>query len=163
VAGLDVRLTIVGPPQQPHDEEATLASRALYDLEQAVELTGPLLGESLYERFRSADLFVLPSYNEGLPVVLYEAGAFELPVITTPVGAIPDLMVHEVNGLLVKPGDVEALAAAITRLAADPALRRSLAARLRADVEAFHPDRICERIAGHARATLAAPARAHAR
>ena len=153
--GLDFRMTFVGPPQLAGDEQEALALRRQLGLEDAAEFTGLLMGEALYERFRVADLFVLPSYNEGLPVVLFEAGAFELAVITTPVGAIPDLVRDGENGRLVEPGKVDLLAAAIARLAAEPAERRRLGARLRQDVMAFHPDRVCERIAGHCREVLA--------
>jgi glycosyltransferase involved in cell wall biosynthesis len=158
--GHDVRLAIVGPAQQPRDEAETRARRASLGLVDAAELTGPLLGDALYARFREADVFVLPSYNEGLPVVLYEAGAFGLPAIATPVGAVTDLVRDGENGMIVPPGDVAALAAAITALATDAGARARLGAQLRADVLAFHPDRICERIAAHARETLAAAPRA---
>jgi glycosyltransferase involved in cell wall biosynthesis len=158
-AGVEVRLTIVGPPQQPNDEAEALRLRSELGLDELVEFTGALLGEPLYEHFRRADLFVLPSYNEGLPVVLYEAGAFALPVITTPVGAISALIRNRENGVLIEPGDVPALIRAITDLAMHPDERRRLGAQLRADVAAFHPDRICERIATHVRETLAMPRR----
>jgi glycosyltransferase involved in cell wall biosynthesis len=86
--------------------------------------------------------------------VLYEAGAFGLPVVTTPVGAIPDLIRHQQNGLLVRPGDLEALTGAVGRLATDATLRTTLGAALREDVLAFHPDRAAERIAGAVRREL---------
>lgn len=158
--GHDVRLAIVGPAQQPRDEAEVLERRAALGLDDVAELTGPLLGDALYARFREADVFVLPSYNEGLPVVLYEAGAFGLPAIATPVGAVTDLVRDGENGVIVPPGDVAAIAAAITALATDAEARARLGARLRSDVLAFHPDRICERIAAHARETLAAAPRA---
>ncbi len=98
---------------------------------------------------------MLPSYTEGLPAVLYEAGAFQLPVITTPVGSIPDFIEPERNGLLVPPGDVEALADALARVARDPELRRRLGTQLAADVASYHPDRIAARVADAVRAVLA--------
>lgn len=63
-----------------------------------------------------ANIFVLPSYNEGLPMALLEAMAWALPVITTPVGGIPEVILSGKNGILVPPGDVEAMATAITAL-----------------------------------------------
>lgn len=158
--GTDLRLVIVGPPQQPHDEREAHELRRERGLDEVVEFTGPLLGEALYDRFCHADLLLLPSYNEGLPVVLYEAGAFGVAVITTPVGAVTDLITDEQNGLLVAPGDVDGLAAALTRLASHPDERRRLGGQLRSDVAAYHPDRVCERIAAQVRATLAGPVRA---
>src|SRR5262249_44210555 len=113
-------------------------------------------GEALYAEFETHHVFVLPSYNEGIPAVLYEAGTFGLPVVTTPVGAIPDLVRHGENGLLHEPGDVEALSAALAQLVRDAALRARLGARLRDDVRAFHPDRAAERIVAAVHAELAA-------
>jgi glycosyltransferase involved in cell wall biosynthesis len=151
---LSVRLVAVGPSELPGELDAALALRAELKLEDAVEFTGPLQGEALYRQYESADCFVLPSYIEGLPVVLHEAGAFSLPVITTPVGAIPELVRDGANGLVVAPGNVEQIAGALRMLATDPALRERLGRQLRADVAAFHPDRVTERIADAVWATL---------
>jgi glycosyltransferase involved in cell wall biosynthesis len=157
--GLDFSMTIVGPPQRPGDEAAAHALRRDLGLQDVVEFTGLLLADALYQRFREADLFLLPSYNEGLPVVLLEAGLFEIPVITTAVGAIPDLVRDGENGLLVVPGNVDQLTAAIVRLATGHAERQRLGAQLKTDALEFHPDRICERIAGHCREVLASAPR----
>jgi glycosyltransferase involved in cell wall biosynthesis len=62
---------------------------------------------------KESDVFILPSYNEGLPMALLEAMSWGLPVITTPVGGIPELICSKQNGLLVQPGDIEHLTAAI--------------------------------------------------
>jgi glycosyltransferase involved in cell wall biosynthesis len=70
----------------------------------------------------SLDLFVLPSFTEGTPNSLIEAMAHGLPVVTTRVGGIPDVVTPNC-GLLVPPGDVGALATALARLVADAVLR----------------------------------------
>jgi glycosyltransferase involved in cell wall biosynthesis len=75
------------------------------------------------ELMRSADIFVLPSYKEGLPMAIIEAMANGLPVVTTPVGSIPDMISDGETGLLVQPGDVEALSGAFERLLQSPELR----------------------------------------
>jgi len=71
------------------------------------------------------DVFVLPSLTEGTPNGIIEAMAYGLPVISTTVGGIPDLVVDE-TGILVPPGDVEALAQAMRRLTENPGLREQM-------------------------------------
>jgi colanic acid/amylovoran biosynthesis glycosyltransferase len=76
----------------------------------------------------SADIFVLPSFAEGLPVALMEAMAMEIPCISTYVGGIPELIRHGEDGLLVPASSADALAEAMERLILSPELRRALAA-----------------------------------
>jgi glycosyltransferase involved in cell wall biosynthesis len=83
----------------------------------------------------AADLVVLPSLFEGLPVSVLEAMAAERPVIATAIGGTDEAITSEASGLLVPPRDPAALAAAIRRLQADPELGRSLASAARARVE----------------------------
>ncbi|HZZ90987.1 MAG TPA: glycosyltransferase family 4 protein [Usitatibacter sp.] len=78
------------------------------------------------ELMQRASVFVLPSYAEAQPVSLLEAMAAGCPVIATSVGGIPDVITDEVDGLLVPPGNPEALAAAISRVLREPAFARSL-------------------------------------
>ncbi len=73
-----------------------------------------------------ADIYVLPSYNEGLPMSVLEAMAWSLPVVTTPVGGLPELIEDGVNGILCEPGNVASLAAAILALIGDKDLRRRM-------------------------------------
>lgn len=73
-----------------------------------------------------ADVFVLASRHEGLPIALLEAMALAVPPVVTAVGGIPEVVTHEVDGLLVAPGDDAALAAAILRLARHPEQRAAL-------------------------------------
>jgi glycosyltransferase involved in cell wall biosynthesis len=73
-----------------------------------------------------ADVFVLPSISEGLPVVILEALATGVPVVASRAGGIPDILTHEYNGLLVEPRDVEGLAEAIIRILSDDKLKRRL-------------------------------------
>ncbi|HOK45405.1 MAG TPA: glycosyltransferase family 4 protein [Bryobacteraceae bacterium] len=77
------------------------------------------------ERFyASIDIFVLPSYNEGMPMTVLEAMAAGKPVIATRTGSIPNIVRHGETGLLYSPGDRKALAAALAELATDPGLAR---------------------------------------
>jgi glycosyltransferase involved in cell wall biosynthesis len=85
--------------------------------------------------YQAMDVFALSSHREGLPNVLLEAMALEVPVVATHVAGIPRLVTGNVNGLLVRPGSVDELAEALGRLLGDPALRRRLAAAGRRTVE----------------------------
>lgn len=101
------------------------------ELDGRMECTGWVELQGKRAALAGATIFVLPSYVEGMPMALLEAMSWGLPVIATPVGGVPEMITHEVNGLLVAPGDVAALAAAITRLMSDPPLRARLGAAAR--------------------------------
>jgi glycosyltransferase involved in cell wall biosynthesis len=95
---------------------------------QNVEFLGTLTGDEKWRQFNSADIFVLPSHTEDMPVSILEAMAVGLPVIATAVGAIPEAIDHGVSGFLVKPHDAVGLADAIRRLAEDQQLRVDMGA-----------------------------------
>jgi glycosyltransferase involved in cell wall biosynthesis len=124
-AGVTLRCQIVGYGQEQARLQA-LVSR--WGLENTVRFLGKLSHEEVIQRYRAADLFVLPCQvasdgdRDGIPNVLLEAMAMELPVISTAVSGIPEVIVNGENGLLVPPGDAEALAAAIQGLFDRPAL-----------------------------------------
>lgn len=86
---------------------------------------------------RRADAFILPSYNEGLPMAMLEAIGYGLPPIVTPVGGIPEVIKDGVNGLLVEPGDKEAISAAITRLVDNAEQRASMGIAARKTAEDY--------------------------
>lgn len=83
-------------------------------------------GPDLFEFFRGADVFVLPTYNEGVPRVLWEAAANCTPIAATAVGGIPEVFEHERHALLFRPKNIESAEKAITRLILDDGLRKSL-------------------------------------
>ena len=82
---------------------------------------------------RNTDILVLPSLAENLPMVIMEAFARGIPVISTPVGAIPEVIEHGRNGLMVPVGDEGKLAEALEQLIEDPVLRRRLGRAARRD------------------------------
>jgi glycosyltransferase involved in cell wall biosynthesis len=127
--GLDVRLTIVGDGL----ERAALEARARG---LPVTFTGALGAPDVIERLAAADIFCLPSFAEGVPVVLMEAMAAGLPVVSTRIMGIPELVEDGRTGRLVAPGRAEPLTAALRELAADPARRRALGEAGRAKVRA---------------------------
>ncbi|MBG1268489.1 glycosyltransferase family 4 protein [Nostoc sp. WHI] len=87
------------------------------------------------ELLAKANVFVLPSYNEGLPMALLEAMSWGLAVITTPVGGIPEIVTQDQNGLLVNPGDIQQLSEAMQSLIADDNLRTFLGSNARVRVK----------------------------
>ncbi len=150
--GVDVGLRFVGDgPDRP-----ALESRAAeLGLAERVEFLGLRKRAEVVALLANADLLVAPSVptaggkREGLPVVLIEAMAAGVPVVASHLSGIPELVENEVTGLTVPPGDATALADAIERLAADPALRDRLACAGRARVEAeFDLDRNARRLIG---------------
>ena len=83
----------------------------------------------LRQLYWDCDVFCLPTYADCMPMVLSEAGAAGLPCISTAVGAIPEIVVDGVTGLVVPVGDAEALTGALRRLVESPELRLGLGAR----------------------------------
>lgn len=106
-----------------------------YSLTEKVHLTGALAHEKVLQKYRQAALLVMPCIQtpsgdvDGIPNVLLEAMAMQVPVISTAISAIPELIQHEWNGLLVPQKDAEALTSAIVRLLEDPGLRTEIARR----------------------------------
>ena len=122
--GLDFTLTLVGDgPDRARIERAIVESA----LGERIHLTGSLNQAAVRAHFARADIFVLPSLAEGIPVVLMEAMSSGVPCISTPVNGIPELIEHGRTGLLATPGDVESLASQLRRLIQERELRRSLA------------------------------------
>lgn len=152
--GIACKLTLVGPGELEGEYDAVVATANRLALNDVVEFTGPLQGEALYDRFSAADFLVLPSYDEGLPVVLHEAAAFSMTVICTPVGAIPDLLRHEHNSLLVEPGNIEQIASAIERMTLEPENRVKWGTQLKQDDLRYHPDSVTQQIADALRLVL---------
>lgn len=108
--------------------EAARARTAEYGLAERVDLPGWVGPDRVAELIASADILVLPSFIENLPLSIIEAMASGVAVVATPVGAVPDIVRDGETGLLVPAGDVDGLEAALTRLVRDGALRRRLGA-----------------------------------
>ena len=111
--GLKVVIVGEGP-----DRKAIEAMVEEYGLQSSVVLAGQL--SNMPAVYAAMDIFVLPSLNEGLPMTILEAMAASRPVVATRVGAIPKVIHDGENGLLVNPGNSEALRDAIASLLSDP-------------------------------------------
>lgn len=130
------RLTCVG--SLVRDSRTADAVRAEIDalgLSDRVTLTGELEPAALERVYDAADVFVLPTMYEGYGMAIAEAIARGLPVLSTPTGAIPEIVGR--GGILVEPGDVPGLAGALDAVISGPSLRRQLAGeavRMRAEL-----------------------------
>jgi colanic acid/amylovoran biosynthesis glycosyltransferase len=103
--------------------------------------------DDIRRHYAAADVFCLPSFGEGVPVVLMEAMAMEIPVVASRVMGIPELVEDGASGLLLRPGRAEPLAEALARLAASPDLRRCLGRAGRARIEsAFSLERSAQNL-----------------
>ncbi len=122
--GIEATLCLVG--DGPDREAAEHQARDLGIARNIISLGYQRDVSPYYALF---DAFVLPSANEGTPVVAIEALAAERPVVATRVGGVPDVVTEGESGYLVDVGDVDAIARALARLARDPALRQALGAR----------------------------------
>jgi glycosyltransferase involved in cell wall biosynthesis len=135
--------------------------RAIADrlgLGERVTFTGWISEHEARRRLAAADLLVLPSRNEGLPIAILEAMSYGVPVVATPVGAVADAVREGRTGLLVPPGDPVALARALATLVASPDLRRTLGAQARATFLAdFSLDAHVDQLRGAYDSVAAAP------
>lgn len=104
-------------------------------IEHRIILPGWLGPEDCAGLMADADIFALPSYAEGLPMALLEAMSWQLAIISSPVGGIPQVLKDGDNGILVAPGDAESLAVALGKLLADSTLRAKLGRAARVTVE----------------------------
>jgi colanic acid/amylovoran biosynthesis glycosyltransferase len=160
----NVRLRLVGDGPDREGLEGAIASKGLC---RYVTLEGSVNQDRIRDFYRQADIFVLPSFAEGIPVVLMEAMAMEVPCISTFVAGIPELVRNEIDGILIPPSDEQELALSIGRLIDDPDLRRRLGAAGRQRVlEKYDLDRnvarlaeiFAYRIGGHRRSDRNRPA-----
>jgi colanic acid/amylovoran biosynthesis glycosyltransferase len=117
-------------------------------LEDRVRLAGAVSQDRIRELYAEAQVFCLPSFSEGVPVVLMEAMAMGLPVVATRITGVPELVDEGRSGLLVPPGRPDALADSLARIiSADVETRRTMGAAGRSRVCAeFSPDLSAERL-----------------
>jgi glycosyltransferase involved in cell wall biosynthesis len=146
---LPLRVVIVGDGPERGRLEAL--AREL-GLDTRVRFSGRVSAAELERSYRAARVFVLPAVvdrrgdTEGLGVVLLEAMSYGVPVVASRTGGITDIVEDGTNGILVEPGDPDALAAALERLARDPVLASRLGEAGRRTVEGrFSWDAIAER------------------
>jgi glycosyltransferase involved in cell wall biosynthesis len=84
-----------------------------------VAFPGWVRGKRKDDMLRNADLFFLPTYNEGMPMSILDAMGYGLPVVSTEVGGIPKIVINDKNGYCVEPGDIRKMSSAIESLLTD--------------------------------------------
>ena len=143
--GIPVRCEIIGGARHPDDTNVEVALKLLrlrLGLDDVVTLAGPRPFDEVRSAYARADVVVLPAViaadgaRDIIPNTLLEAQAAGLPVVSTTITGIPEIVRHGESGLLVPPGDSTARTEALATLAADPGLRARMGAAGRADVEA---------------------------
>lgn len=106
-----------------------------------------MTGAAKVKLLEKATIFILPSYHENLPVAILDAMAMGLPIVSTPVAGIPEIVEDGCNGFLVQPGDFQSLADRIVRLARDPELRMAMGqANVEKYCRQYHPKVFAARI-----------------
>lgn len=115
-------------------------------LQDHVFFAGHLFGKDILKIYRESDIFILPTYSEGFPLVILEAMAAGLPIVSTPVGAIPEIIEDGVNGFLVPPKNSKMLAERIILLIKDKHLREKMATNNKRKVKEKYDMRPVSRI-----------------
>lgn len=95
-------------------------------MDKQIRFTGKISDMEKDEILLQSDIFVLPSYAEGQPLSILEAMSAGLPVVSSTVGSIPEVVIDGENGYLIEPGDIKKLAEKISALAGDPTLRKKI-------------------------------------
>jgi glycosyltransferase involved in cell wall biosynthesis len=150
--GPPVRVAVLGSGSLAQDLRARVARLGL---ERRVLLPGHQ--QDVAEWLGAADVFVLPSAAEGLPLALLEAMSCGLPVVATAVGGVPEVLAGSGAGVLVPAGDRAALARAVSSLAADVALRGAMGAAARERARLYSRDEMVSRYAAVYAEVLRAP------
>ncbi|HEX4463857.1 MAG TPA: glycosyltransferase family 4 protein [Solirubrobacterales bacterium] len=122
---IDVELQLAGDGALRPELESAVAR---LDVADRVSFLGAVGQEELRELYERAAIFCLPSFAEGVPVVLMEAMAMGLPVVTTRIAGIPELVEHGRSGVLVAPGRADELTDSLAHLLEEPEARRALGA-----------------------------------
>ena len=142
----NARLKLIGKVLTPEYAQEVKNKIVELGLSDAVEMVGFVTDEELEHAFTSCSVFTLCSIEESSPVSIAEAMTLGKPVVATAVGGVPDLVSSGKTGFLVDFGDVNKIAASLTRVLKDPGLRAQMgaAARTRAQKD-FHPSSAAEK------------------
>jgi colanic acid/amylovoran biosynthesis glycosyltransferase len=154
-AGVDAELVLAGDGELRGKIEEVIAERGIGD---RVRITGWISGQQVRDEISKSRALVLPSFAEGLPMVIMEAFALGRPVLTTYIAGIPELVTHGENGWLIPAGSREAITDAIVEIMATPVAKlEAMAAKGRDAVREHHYTPVeTARLADHVRRSIAA-------
>lgn len=138
VASAPFGVTVAGPFDSAAEERRMRTAVEDLGVSDVVSFLGTVYGEEKDRAFREADVFVLPSYSEGVPLSMLEAMSYGIPVVVSDVGGIPEIVRDGVEGVVVKPGDTDGLLRALARLVDSPSDRRVMGRAARARIVASH-------------------------
>lgn len=133
--GIDASLTLAGGGPLEADIRAFVESNGL---EARVDVAGEVPADRIPELLREADAFCLPSFAEGMPISIVEAMAIGVPVVSTQICGIPEMVVDGVTGVCVPAGRADLLAEGLAKLAANPEHAHDLATAARVRVEKLY-------------------------
>ena len=123
-----IRLVLAGGEEDPGEMNQVLDIVRTENLDRWVKVLGEIERSSVPTLLGTADLFLLPSYIEGMPISIIEALRAAVPVISTPVGGIPEMIEDRISGILIMPGQPEEIAQGVLNLRRDESLRARLGA-----------------------------------
>lgn len=114
----------------------------LHQLQELVQYAGWISGDQKRHWLRNSDVYVLPSYNEGLPLSILEAMSYNMPILSTPVGGTSEIVCEGINGFLVKPGDQDALIDRLFRFINHPELVTTMGIESGTIVQQYFPESV---------------------
>lgn len=121
----DVVFVLAGSGNE-EDTQAILSLVKDFDIEKNIMFPGWVRNEEKRSLLNKASLYFLPSYTEGMPMSILEAMGYGMPIVSTNVGGIPQLVKNDYNGYLCEPGDVESMATAIIEILQDEEKRKRM-------------------------------------
>ncbi len=137
-----VRFVFAGSEELPGEWDEIMGMVQKNNLERWVRFLGELDRGSVLSLLSTSQVFLLPSYAEGMPISIIEAMKTGIAIISTPVGGIPDMVEAGVSALLIPPGAPKDIAEAVLRLHSDPGLRSRLAsAAMESFADKFDPSK----------------------
>jgi glycosyltransferase involved in cell wall biosynthesis len=125
-----------------HDVEKLQQIIADNKIADLVEYVGWIQENDKDEHYRACDYFILPTYHEAMPMTILESFSYGKPVISTPVGSIPEILQHNHNGFLFTPGDIAALKKLINEVIDNPSLSAEFSTNALNKAAGFYPEAI---------------------